>query len=324
PDAGAAAPEGAAPPSSAGAVLADMRQRSADRNREMAARVNAYLDPVTVDYTRDVLPLTPAGNATERHLLIAYDRAARERYPRRADLVGYWAAKLGLDPAAVDAFLGDAPAPHDVVRAKLMKRGGVGYMPPEADTFPRFDAVNAMIRACGAIPVYGFVDGTSSGEQRLGEMLAFLVAQGIGALCVVPERNWHLDDPAERQRKMALFYAALAVARALDLPILAGTEMNRAGQPLIDDFDAAPMQPLCAELVDGGDWLYGHTLLQRALGLGEGSAWARGHLPERRARNAFYAQVGRAVPPDGDGIARLRGLDAATLDPGGLLARVAG
>ena len=36
--------------------------------------------PVMVDYERDVLPLTPAGNATERHMLLAYIRAA-ETYP---------------------------------------------------------------------------------------------------------------------------------------------------------------------------------------------------------------------------------------------------
>ena len=66
---------GTVPPDAA-PTLAAMRARADRRNREMAARVNAYLDPVAIDYERDVLPLTPAGNATERHMLLAYIRAA--------------------------------------------------------------------------------------------------------------------------------------------------------------------------------------------------------------------------------------------------------
>ena len=54
----------------------------------MIARLNAYFAPVMVDYDRDVLPLTPAGNATERHMLAAYDSAAA-RFS--ADPVSFWA-----------------------------------------------------------------------------------------------------------------------------------------------------------------------------------------------------------------------------------------
>ena len=78
---------GTVPPEAA-PTLAAMRARADRRNREMVARVNAYLDPVVIDYERDVLPLTPAGNATERHMLLAYIRAAdralrRLQKPRR-------------------------------------------------------------------------------------------------------------------------------------------------------------------------------------------------------------------------------------------------
>ena len=52
------------------------------------ARVNAYLDPVTIDYERDVLPLTPAGNATERHMLVAYMHAAERTVPDPGGFLG--------------------------------------------------------------------------------------------------------------------------------------------------------------------------------------------------------------------------------------------
>ncbi len=60
-------------------------------------RVNAYLRPVAIDYERDVLPLTPAGNATERHMVLAYMRAAERAV---ADLAAFWADKLGTGAGA--------------------------------------------------------------------------------------------------------------------------------------------------------------------------------------------------------------------------------
>ncbi|NIV32405.1 MAG: hypothetical protein GWN58_24075, partial [Anaerolineae bacterium] len=60
------APENVAP------ILTDLGRRAAERNQQILSRVNAYLDPVTIDYEGDVLPLTPAGHPTERHLVAAY------------------------------------------------------------------------------------------------------------------------------------------------------------------------------------------------------------------------------------------------------------
>ncbi|OUC05239.1 hypothetical protein RY27_28465, partial [Litorilinea aerophila] len=48
----------------AAAILDELRTQSAQRNQGLIQRGNAYLDPVQVDYERDVLPLTPKGNAT--------------------------------------------------------------------------------------------------------------------------------------------------------------------------------------------------------------------------------------------------------------------
>ena len=53
-----------------------LQDTAQQRNRELTARVNAFLRPVELDYDRDVLPLTPAGNATERHICLAYARKA--------------------------------------------------------------------------------------------------------------------------------------------------------------------------------------------------------------------------------------------------------
>jgi len=58
-------------PPEAAHIQADMRQRALQRNLGMVSRLNDYLAPLRIDYQQDVLPLTPGGNATERHLLKA-------------------------------------------------------------------------------------------------------------------------------------------------------------------------------------------------------------------------------------------------------------
>lgn len=310
-------------PPAARKTLAAMRAGAERRNREMVERINAHLAPVTIDYAREVLPLTPSGNATERHILVAYDAAARRRFPDREALVGFWAERLGAPPAEVDASLTDEPGPNDLVRARLMKRGGVGYAQPDAGTFPPLDDVNAAIIACGAIPVAAWLDGSSEGEQRMEDLLDLHIAKGLGALTIIPERNWHFSDPAVREIKVRALYDVVEMARARDLPIVVGTEMNKAGQPLIDDFGSDALGPLVGDMLRGADWIYGHTLLARALGRGYQSDWARHHLPGRGERNAFYTAVGAAAEPGAETLARLEGLRAVET-PDRLLGRIEG
>ena len=307
---------------SAAPILREMQRRAAQRNRDMVARLNAYLDPVAIEYDRDVLPLTPAGNATERHILVAYDLAARVLFSQRRALIDYWAGKLGATPAVVDGFIGDVPFPHDMIRTKLMKRGGVGYVQPGPQTFPPFDDVNRAIIACGAIPLYAWLDGTTEGEAHIGELLALLVNKGVAGINIVPDRNWNVPDPEVQAVKVRELHSVVELARSLDLPVIAGTEMNKPGQRPIDDFDAEPLRPLRDDFLRGADFVYGHTIMQRALGLGYQSQWARAHLPSRRERNAFYIAVGGAVEPGPETLDRVAQLDVSR-GPDAILAGLA-
>lgn len=308
-------------PHPAAEVLARMRQGAAERNRDIVARINAYLVTVAVDYARDVLPLTPAGNATERHILMAYDVAARRVYPQRAALLTFWAAKLGLEAAKVDVALGPDPSPNELLRSKLMKRGGVGYVQPGPQTFPPVDQVIQATVACGAMPLFCWLDGSSEGEQHVEELLDLMLRKGVAAINIIPDRNWNYTDAQVRSAKVLELYKVVDLARSLDLPIIVGTEMNKPGQRLVDDLDAEPLRPLRQEFVRGADFCYGHTLLQRALGLGYQSAWSARHLPRRGERNAFYCAVGRAVAPGDEGLARVSALHA-DLGPDAILGRL--
>ena len=294
-------PEAAAP------VLADMRSRAEQRNRAMVAKINAYLEPVAIDYERDALPLTPAGNATERHLLQAYTKAVEDRF---ANPVPFWAERLKLPPDQIAAQITNAPVFQNTVRAKLMKRGGVGYAQPGPDSFPTIDEVNRLITACQALPCAAWLDGTTAGEQNMEELLNLLIGKGVVALNIIPDRNWNISDPDIRRKKVNNLYEVVSLAQKLDLPLNIGTEMNSYGQKLIDDFEQPELAPVRDLFMDGAYFIYGHTIMQRALGLGFQSGWAQAHFPARRDRNTFYTQIGRQIPPDRDSLDRLKRMPA--------------
>jgi hypothetical protein len=295
----------------AASILADLRRRAEERNRGLLERVNAHLHPVTVDYDRDVLPLTPAGNATERHMITAYVAAVERVYGDRSDQVRFWADRLGMGVGQIEALMEDIPGFKNVIRSKLMKRGGVGYVQPGPDTFPDVERLHEMVVLLGALPCFTWLDGTSEGEQDIEELLDLMIDRGAVAVNIVPDRNWNIADPKAKAVKVDNLYEIVRLARERDLPLNVGTEMNKYGLKMVDDFDAPELAPVRQAFLDGAMFVYGHTVAQRALGMGYQSDWAQAHLPVRRERNGFYTQLGRLVPPGRAGVTKLQEASAS-------------
>lgn len=306
-------------PEAVASILADMRRRATERNQDMLARINDYLDPLIVDYERDVLPLTPKGNATERHILAAYLHIARQMISGPAM---FWADKLDMAADQISAISDDKRKFQNLVRAKLMKRGGVGYVQPGPDTFPTVEEFHALMLGCGALPCAAWLDGMSEGEQAIEELLDLLIGKGVVALNIIPDRNWNIADPEVKWVKLQKLYQVVELAQKLDLPLNIGTEMNSYGQKLVDDFDAPELAPVRAAFIDGAYFIYGHTVAQRVLGSGYQSAWAQAHLPTRRERNAFYAAFGRRVEPGTASVEKLKEFDKNSL-PAEILTKLA-
>ncbi len=285
----------------AAAIVAELRAQSAQRNLGLIGRVNAHLDPVQIDYAADVLPLTPAGNATERHIISAYIQAAARVYPNDHERVAFWSKRLDVPRMQMEDVIEETPDFRNLIRARLMKKGGVGYVQPDSGSFPPVDKLHELILACGALPCAAWLDGTTPGEERMAELLELLMEKGVVTLNLVPDRSWNIADPAQRQLKVQKLVEVVDLARALDLPLNVGTEMNSYGQKLVDDFDAQAMRPLRQDFLDGAYFIYGHTAMQRALGMGFQSAWAKDQLAARRERNRFYTRIGRVLPPGAPG-----------------------
>jgi len=275
-------------------ILADMRQRAADRNREMLARINAFLAPLVVDYEADVLPLTPSGNATERHMVEVLARRAMDIMP---DTAGFWSGKFSIAAGEIAQIMEDMNAFHDFLRAKLMKRGGIGYVQPTPESFPTVEEFHRVMQAAGALPCSAWLDGTSDGEQHIEDLLGLLIEKGVVAINVVPDRNWNYEDPQVKADKLDKLYAIVNLAQRWDLPVLAGTEMNKFGQKIVDDFDIPELAPVRDAFLNGAAILYGHTRLQREAGIGYQSSWADAHFANRKEKNEFYRQAGQIIPP---------------------------
>jgi len=236
-------------------------------------------------------------------MVVACIRAAERSIPEPAP---FWASRLDLSLDETARAMADPPTFQNLIRAKLMKRGGVGYVQPESGMFPSLDDFHALIIACGALPCAAWLDGTTAAERDPEAWLDFMVGKGVVALNIIPDRNWNIADPETRGRKVQNLYRIVQAARERDLPLNVGTEMNSFGQKLVDDLDALELAPVRQAFVDGAHFAFGHTLMQRTLGLGYHSPWAQAHLPTRRQRNDFYTAIGYQVSPDPAGLAQLR------------------
>jgi hypothetical protein len=305
-------------PGEVAGILEDMRERATRRNRGLIERINTYLEPVRIDYDEDVLPLTPGETATERHMVIAYVDAAERMV---FDPVDFWADRLDMARGQAAALMEDEARFRKLIRARLMKQGGIGYVQPGPETFPDIDELHRLIVACGALPCIGWLDGTSEGEQAIEELLELLIDKGAVALNIVPDRNWNVANPALKRVKLRNLYEVVSLAQHMALPLNVGTEMNSPGKKVIDDFDAPELAPVREAFLDGAYFVYGHTVLERAAGLGYQSEWAEAYLPSRRERNAFYAEIGRRLPPGKPGLAGRIDWGLA-VTPGEMLARV--
>ena len=144
-----------------------------------------------------------------------------------------------------------------------MKNGGIAYIKPNSKTFPEIQTANKMITELGAIPCAGWLDGTSPGEKKLEELLDLLVSKGISMMNIIPDRNYNIKDREEKRIKIKNLYKAVEIAKKLSLPIVAGTEMNKFGQKLVDDFNSKELSPIRKSFMDGAYFLHDHTLRQR-------------------------------------------------------------
>ncbi|MBL7106164.1 MAG: hypothetical protein ISS77_00980 [Phycisphaerae bacterium] len=276
-----------------------LRQTTADRNRGLVKRVNAFLDPVILDYEKDVLPLTPAGNATERHITVAYAQKAQQIFTNNDQLAQFWSTKLSAEINIED--LPQTVKLTNLIRSKTMKRGGVGYVQPDGKAFPLMAEMNNFVLAAGGIPTLAWLNGTTEGEQQIEELLKIAISSGVAAVNIIPDRNYDPDCEGE-DIKCEKLYAFVELAQKLDLPVIAGTEMNSPGQKFVDDFNSKQLAPLAPVFLKGAYIVYAHSILQRNASIGYTGKWADENFETTKQKNEFFEMIGKSIDPDSENI----------------------
>jgi hypothetical protein len=272
--------------------LSNLKQIAQERNRRLMERVNEYLSPAELDYEQDVVPLTPAGNATERHICLAYARKAAKVFGDDRKLTEFWTQKLGVDAGALG--IPEGPALLNTIRAKTMKRGGVGYVQPDTGSFPKMEETNRFILEAGGVPTLTWLDGTSDGEREIERLLDVTMATGVAAINIIPDRNYTVGAKDE---KLSNLYHVVELAEQRHLPVVVGTEMNSPGQKFVDSFDSAELGPLTPTFLKGAHIVYAHSVLQRNCGLGYLSDWAQDMFADLEQRNGFFEKLGSVLEP---------------------------
>jgi hypothetical protein len=273
--------------------ISNLKQTAQRRNRDLMERVNRYLMPAELDYERDVVTLTPAGNPTERHICLAFARKAREVFTNDTELNRFWTDKLGVDAGPLG--LPEGRDLLNTIRARTMKRGGVGYVAPDAGAFPKMKEINEFVLAAGGIPTLTWLDGTSDGEKELERLLEIAMQSGVAAINTIPDRNY---KPGVKDEKLENLYKMVELAEKLHLPVVVGTEMNSPGQKFVDSFETAELSPLVPVFLKGAHIVYAHSVLQQQCGLGYMSEWARSRFANMAEKSEFFEQVGRILEPE--------------------------
>lgn len=276
--------------------LKNLGKTSADRNLALIERVNEYLDPVKLDYEKDVLPLAPSGNATERHVCLAYAQKAAATFTDPQKLKEYWVGKLS--DAANDVEYPTGGDLQGLIRKKTMKKGGIGYVQPDSGSFPELADMNSFVIEAGGIPTHTWLNGMSEGEQEVERLLEIGISTGVAAANVIPDRNYTpgLGTDDEKCKKL---YEFVGIARKMDLPIIAGTEMNSPGLKFVDDFSSRELKPLTQDFLKGANIAWAHTAMQSKHEMGLTSHWANETFDSRAEKNSFYLAIGAKLEPSG-------------------------
>ncbi len=273
--------------------LAGYRERARQRNEALINRINSAMSDIAVSYEKDVLPLTPAGAATERHIVKAYINKIKKVFGSPEAITRFLSGLLGKNEDEALVILADMPVLEEAIRSKLVKRGGVGYEQPSRGTFPPVDEFVKWVSSCGAIPMVTWLDGTSKGERDARALLECMSVKGCVALNIIPDRNWRYSDQAKREKMTGNLKAIIEAAGRMNLPVNIGTEMNKLGQLFTDELDCEALSPYKEIFIRGANIMVGHMLLTRFAGFSYVGEKAAAEFNGVKDKNRFFEAAGK-------------------------------
>ncbi len=240
-----------------GKFFLKLKEIAQNRNKKVIKKLNEFLKDVKIEFEKDLLPLTPSNNPTERHIVVAYQRKSEKILGEKVD--NFWAEILKMEKQKVEKLRKEkAEDFQEILRKKLIKYGGPAYVPPEIENFPVFDEVVEMTEKAGGIPIGTWLDGTNPGEENPEELIELLKSKKIKGITIIPERNWNIKDPKEKEIKIKKLEEFMETCIKMNMPVICGTEMNKFGQPFIDDFSQPVLSKYLPYFMESASTLFNH------------------------------------------------------------------
>jgi hypothetical protein len=273
-------------------TLQSFKDGAKTRNIALISRINEKLQDIALNYEEDVLPLTPAGVATERHIITAYVNKIFDVYGKEEKCTKYLSELLGIDSGSAAELIADRPDLEEKVRSKLAKAGGIGYVQPSKDTFPAVEDFINWVSSCGAIPMTTWLDGTSDGEADAEALTELMCSKGCKAINIIPDRNWNIKDEKTAKIKQEKLKAIIEASIKRDIPINIGTEMNKKGLPFVDDLEGPILSQYKDEFIKGAQIMVGHNILARYADFSYTSQSADEIFTKTAEKNEFFRKIG--------------------------------
>ena len=205
----------------------------------------------------------------------------------------FWYDKLGIKFESEE--LPEGKNLLNTIRAKTIKKGGIGYVTPDKKSFPLLADTNKFFLETGAIPTLAWLDGTSEAERDIENLLEIAIKNGVAAINIIPDRNY---KPGVKDEKLENLYRTVELAQELHLPVIVGTEMNSPGQKFVDSFNTKELSLLVPVFLKGAHIIYAHSVLQRYCGLGYTSIWAEQNFNNVEKKNNFFEKLGLLLEPE--------------------------
>ncbi|MCL2665033.1 MAG: PHP domain-containing protein [Defluviitaleaceae bacterium] len=185
--------------------LRPVAEARALRNRKMTERINGLFDGVSIDYDRDVLPVSQqknGGSVTERHLLFAFAQKLCGLYGRGSSLVNVLKQKFFVGDD-INQKLSDISNPfylYDLLGFLKAEASEHFYADANEKECPDIRAAAKFANENGIILTYPYlgdvaVSVTADKKKQeyedsfLDELFEILVNLGIKAFSYMPSRN---------------------------------------------------------------------------------------------------------------------------------------
>lgn len=187
------------------AFFAPYREARGRRNRKMIDAINKLLDGITLDYKKDVLPLSMAhegGGVTERHIMLAVARAMMTKAGKGQSMVDYLRSiGLTLSQKQETQMLDTEYPFYDYDLLGILKSAFVPKIYIDAtDECPKLSQMVALCDRVDALLCYAYlgdVGDSVTGDKKaqkfeddyLDEAIACIKENGVRAVTYMPTRN---------------------------------------------------------------------------------------------------------------------------------------